>query len=246
MRCARSALEDFFKRYVAPEAVAAVIVEPVLGEGGFVEPPREFFDELQEVCQRYGILVIADEVQTGMGRTGTLFASERWSTPPDLLITAKSLGGGLPISSITGRADIMDHPVVGGIGGTFGGNPVSCRAALAAFAVIESDDLLARARTIGERVMARFLDFKEKYPVVGDVRGVGAMCALELVKDRETREPAKEATERFTKEALDRGLVTITAGTFGNVVRTLMPLTISDEELDFGLGVMDEALGALD
>lgn len=245
VHCASSALEDFFKRHVAAESVAAIIVEPVLGEGGFVAPPREFFAELQEVCKANGIVLIADEVQTGMARTGTLFACEQLGIEPDILITAKSLGGGLPISSITGRAEIMDHPMAGGVGGTFGGNPVACRAALAVLDLIERENLCRRASEIGERVMRRFKEFERKYAIVGDVRGLGAMCAMEMVKDRATKQPAKEATERFTQLALGRGLVTITAGTLGNVIRTLMPLVITDEQMESGLDIIDGTLDEL-
>jgi 4-aminobutyrate aminotransferase/(S)-3-amino-2-methylpropionate transaminase len=245
VRCGVPALEDFFKRHVAAESVAAVIVEPVLGEGGFVVPPDQFLVDLQRVCRERGILLIADEVQTGMGRTGTLFASQQLGLAPDILIAAKSLGAGLPISSITGRAEIMDHPVAGGLGGTFGGNPMSCRAALAVLDLMEREDLSGRARDIGRTVMNRFQQLQLKYPLIGDVRGKGAMCALELVNDRETREPAREAATQFTEHALLRGLVTITAGTYGNVIRTLMPLVISDEDLDIGLRIVDETLAEI-
>jgi 4-aminobutyrate aminotransferase / (S)-3-amino-2-methylpropionate transaminase / 5-aminovalerate transaminase len=242
LRCATPAFEDLFKRHVAAESVAALIVEPVLGEGGFVVPPRKFFSELEAVCRRHGILLIADEVQTGVGRTGTLFASQQLGLEPDILIAAKSLGAGLPISSITGRAEVMDSPVSGGLGGTFGGNPLACRAALAVLDKIERENMCALAKQIGERVMARFREFQQHFSIIGDVRGMGAMCALELVKDRATREPAKEATDRFTQLALQRGLITITAGTFGNVIRTLMPLVISEAELNEGLTVMEQVL----
>lgn len=242
MKCATEELENFFKRHTAAENIAAVIVEPVLGEGGFVVPPKEFLTEIQRVCRANGILLIADEVQTGLGRTGTLFACEQFGLEPDILITAKSLGGGLPISSITGRAEIMDHPMVGGLGGTFGGNPLACRAALAVLDLIERENLRARAVEIGEKVLDRFRGFQQKYQIIGDVRGLGAMCAIELVKSRETKEPAKEATDGFTGHALQRGLITITAGTFGNVIRTLMPLVITDDELEFGLNVIEKTL----
>ncbi|MDQ6653061.1 MAG: 4-aminobutyrate--2-oxoglutarate transaminase [Acidobacteriota bacterium] len=242
MRCATPAFEDFFKRHVAADSVAAVIVEPVLGEGGFVVPPKEFFNELQDVCRRNSILLIADEVQTGLGRTGTLFACEQFGIEPDILITAKSLGAGLPLSSITGRAEIMDGPMVGGLGGTFGGNPLACRAALAVLNKIEREDLCSRARAIGQKVIESFRDFERRFPIIGDVRGIGAMCALELVKDRNKKEPAKEATEHFTRRALQKGLLTITAGTFGNVIRTLMPLIIADAQLDEGLKIMEQTL----
>ena len=243
--CANDALEDFFKRHVAAESVGAVIVEPVLGEGGFVVPPRDFFAGIQSVCKANSIVLIADEVQTGMARTGTLFACEQMGIEPDILITAKSLGGGLPISAITGRAEIMDHPMAGGVGGTFGGNPVACRAALAVLDLIERENLCRRASEIGEKVMRRFKEFERKYAIVGDVRGVGAMCAMEMVKDRATKEPDKEATEKFTQRALSHGLVTITAGTLGNVIRTLMPLVITDEQLESGLDIIDLTMDEL-
>jgi 4-aminobutyrate aminotransferase/(S)-3-amino-2-methylpropionate transaminase len=245
LHCARPALEDFFKRYVAAESVAAVIVEPVLGEGGFVCPPREFFADLQQVCRAHGILLIADEVQTGMGRTGTLFACEQFGLEPDILIAAKSLGGGLPISSITGRAEIMDYPMVGGLGGTFGGNPVACRAGLAVLDKIEREGLCERALHIGKEIRKRFEGFQRDFEVVGDVRGLGAMWALELVTSRVSRESGKEATETFTRSALQRGLLTITAGTYGNVVRTLMPLVITDDELNCGLDIMEQTLAGM-
>jgi 4-aminobutyrate aminotransferase/(S)-3-amino-2-methylpropionate transaminase len=245
MRCATPALEDLFKRHVAVDSVAAVIVEPALGEGGFVVPPREFFSELQDVCRRNGILLIADEVQTGLGRTGTLFACEQFGIDPDILIAAKSLGSGLPISSVTGRAEIMDSPVVGGLGGTFGGNPLACRAALAVLDKIEREDLCSRAKEIGRTVIDRFREFERRFLIIGDVRGLGAMCALELVKDRDTKEPAREATEQFTERALRKGLITITAGTLGNVIRTLMPLVITDAELDEGLQIMEQTLSEI-
>lgn len=242
LRCATPAFTDFFMRHVAAESVAAVIVEPLLGEGGFVAPPREFFAQLQDLCRSNGIVLIADEVQTGLGRTGSLFACEQFGIEPDILITAKSLGAGLPISSITGRSEIMDHPMVGGLGGTFGGNPLACRAALAVLDQIESEHLCAQARELGKKVVGRFREFQQCFPLIGDVRGLGAMSALELVRNRETKEPAKEATERFTQLALQRGLITITAGTFGNVIRTLMPLVITNDELTQGLKIMEEAL----
>jgi 4-aminobutyrate aminotransferase/(S)-3-amino-2-methylpropionate transaminase len=245
MRCAGPALEDFFKRYVAADSVAAVIVEPVLGEGGFVVPPAEFLQQLATVCRSHGILLIADEVQTGMGRTGTLFASEQFGLEPDILIASKSIAGGLPLSSITGRAEIMDSPMIGGLGGTFGGNPVACRAALAVQDLIADQDLCGRSVEIGHRVLARFHEFKGTYPIVGDVRGLGAMCAMEMVCDLRTKEPSKEAAERFTTEALQRGLVTLTAGTLGNVVRTLMPLVITDQELEIGLAICEQTLEAI-
>ncbi len=236
------ALEDFFKRYVEADKVAAVIVEPVLGEGGFVVPPPDYLPRLRALTEKHGILLIADEVQTGFGRTGKLFAVEHTGVVPDILITAKSLAGGLPLSAITGRAEVMDAPGVGGLGGTFGGNPVALAAAHAVLDQMATGALFARANAIGVVVAKRALAWKERFEVVGDVRGVGAMWALELVKDRATRAPAKDETSAVSKRGYARGLVTITAGTYGNVIRTLMPLVISDAELDEGLDVLEASL----
>jgi len=237
-----NALEDYFKRYVAVENVAAIILEPILGEGGFVVPPKEFLPKLRDITQRHGILLIADEVQTGFGRSGKLFAIEHSGVQPDILIAAKSIAGGLPLSSITGRAEVMDAPGVGGLGGTFGGNPVSLAAAHAVLDQMQSGDILAKADRIGQAFAARAASWKERFPVVGEVRGVGAMWAVELVSDRKTKAPAKDATSAVSKKCYERGLVTISAGTYGNVIRSLMPLVISDEELTEGLTIFEGAL----
>ncbi len=236
------ALEDYFKRYVAVENVAAIILEPVLGEGGFVVPPKEFLPKLREITQRHGILLIADEVQTGFGRSGKLFAIEHSGVQPDILIAAKSIAGGLPLSSITGRAEVMDAPGSGGLGGTFGGNPVSLAAAHAVLDQMEKGEILAQANRIGQAFAARAANWKERFPIVGEVRGLGAMWAVELVSDRATKAPAKDATSALSKKCYERGLVTISAGTYGNVIRTLMPLVIRDEELAEGLSVFEGAL----
>ncbi len=236
------ALEDFFKRYVEADQVAAVIVEPVLGEGGFVVPPADYLPRLRALTEKHGILLIADEVQTGFGRTGKLFAVEHTGVVPDILITAKSLAGGLPLSAITGRAEVMDAPGVGGLGGTFGGNPVALAAAHAVLDQMATGALFARANAIGAVVAKRAAAWKERFPLVGDVRGVGAMWALELVKDRATKAPAKDETNAVSRRGYARGLVTITAGTYGNVIRTLMPLVISDDELAEGLDVLEASL----
>jgi 4-aminobutyrate aminotransferase/(S)-3-amino-2-methylpropionate transaminase len=236
------ALEDYFKRYVAVENVAAVILEPILGEGGFVVPPKEFLPKLREITARHGILLIADEVQTGFGRTGRLFAIEESGVVPDILIAAKSIAGGLPLSSITGRAEIMDAAGIGGLGGTFGGNPVSLAAAHAILDQLESGAVFEKARRIGRVFSERATAWKAKYPIVGDVRGVGAMWAIELVKDRATKAPAKDETSAVSKRCYERGLITITAGTYGNILRTLMPLVIRDEELHEGLDVLEGAI----
>lgn len=238
-------LEDTFKRVVAAEAVAAVVVEPVLGEGGFVVPPREFFSVLQEICRRHKILVIADEVQSGFCRTGAMFASERYGLVPDLLVSAKSIAAGLPLAAVTGRAEIMDTPGVGAIGGTFGGNPVSCAAALAAIETMESEHLSARAEILGRRFEARAHEWQGRWPLVGDVRGLGAMRALELVRDPGTREPAKEETEQVTRFCFEHGLILLSTGSYGNVLRVLVPLVISDEQFEEGLNVFEAALASV-
>jgi len=239
------ALEEFFKRYVEARQVAAVVVEPVLGEGGFVVPPVEFLPRLRELTARHGILLIADEVQTGFGRTGKMWAVEHAGVVPDLLVAAKSIAGGLPLSSVTGRAELMDAPGVGGLGGTFGGNPVSLAAAEAVLDLMSDGSLLARAERIGRVVSERAEGWRKRFPLVGDVRGLGAMWALELVKDPSSRVPAKEETAAVARRCYESGLVTITAGTWGNVIRTLMPLTIGDDELHEGLDVLEGALASV-
>jgi 4-aminobutyrate aminotransferase/(S)-3-amino-2-methylpropionate transaminase len=236
------AVEDLFQRHVAAESVAAVIVEPVLGEGGFVVPPGDWLPRVRAITEKHGILLIADEVQTGFGRTGKLWAVEHTGVVPDILIAAKSLGGGLPLSSVTGRAEVMDAAGPGGLGGTFGGNPVSVAAALAVLDQMEAGSLFARAEAIGRAFSARAERWRERFPIVGDARGLGAMRAIELVEDRKTKEPAKAATTAVSEACYRRGLVTITAGTFGNVIRTLMPLVVTDAELEEGLDVLEAAL----
>src|SRR5258708_3946845 len=242
--CARH-LEDTFRRVVASEDVAAVIAEPVLGEGGFVAPPPEFFRIAMDICHKHGVLFIADEVQSGFGRTGKLFACEHYGVEPDILVTAKSLGGGLPLGAVTGRAEIMDAPGVGGLGGTFAGNPLSCAAANAVLDVFERGDLLSRADSIGERFQKRAQEWKRRFEIIGEVRGLGAMRAIELVKSRQTREPAPEETKRISQDCYEHGLITITAGTYGHVIRLLVPLVITDDQMDEGLDVLDSGSTAI-
>jgi 4-aminobutyrate aminotransferase/(S)-3-amino-2-methylpropionate transaminase len=244
LACA-SALEDAFKRLVAAESVAAVIAEPVLGEGGFVAPPREFFSVIEEICRRHAILFIADEVQSGIARTGKYFAIEHYGVEPDLIASAKSLGGGLPLAAVTGRAEIMDAAGVGGLGGTFGGNPLACAAALAALDIIEKQGLLARSTHLGRRFEARGKSWQERFSIVGEVRGLGGMCAIELVKDSATREPAADATKKIAQYCYEHGLITITAGTYGNVMRILVPLVVSDAQFEEGLDVLEAALASV-
>src|SRR5881296_669058 len=228
-------LEDTFKRVVASEDVAAVIAEPVLGEGGFIAPPPEFFRIVVDICRKHGVLFIADEVQSGFGRTGKMFACEHYGIEPNIVITAKSLGGGLPLAAVTGHAEIMDTPGPGGLGGTFAGNPIACAAANAVLDVFQDGDLLARAKVIGERFEHRAREWADRFEVIGDIRGLGAMRAIELVKSRETREPATEETREITQYCYEHGLITITAGSYGNVIRMLVPLVVSDQQMDEGL-----------
>ena len=242
--CARH-LEDTFKRMVAQEGVAAVIAEPVLGEGGFVTPPQDYFRTLIEICRKHGVLFIADEVQTGFGRTGALFASERYGIEPDILVTAKSIGGGLPLAAITGRAEIMDAPGPGGLGGTFAGNPAACEAALAVLDMFEQQDLNARANELGEHFQKRAREWQKRWPMIGEVRGLGAMQALELVPSRDKREPAAEETKQITQYCYEHGVITISAGTYGNVIRLLMPLVITESQMDEGLDVLEGGLRAV-
>ncbi len=238
-------LEDTFKRVVSPEAVAAVIVEPVLGEGGFMAPPKEFFGIVQDICRKYGIVLIADEVQSGLGRTGKFFAIEHYGVEPDLILTAKSLGGGLPIAAVTGRAEIMDAPGVGGLGSTFAGNPLACAAALASIEMIEHGGLLERATAMGKRFEAKARGWQKKWPLIGDVRGLGGMCAIELVRNSETREPADTETKEVAHYCYEHGLITITAGSYNNVMRILVPFAITDEQFDEGLGVLEAAIASV-
>ncbi|WP_027364386.1 4-aminobutyrate--2-oxoglutarate transaminase [Desulfotruncus alcoholivorax] len=243
--CGMHCLEQFdrmFAAEVAPENVAAMIIEPVQGEGGFIVPPPEFLPGLRKICDKHGIVLIADEVQTGFGRTGKMFACEHWGLEPDLMTVAKSIASGMPLSGVVGKAEIMNAPDPGHIGGTYGGNPVSCAAALATINYMQQEKLVERAREIGDKTRSRMLEMKEKYPIVGDVRGLGAMNAIELVKDRETKEPAKEATAAVTKYCVDNGVIAISAGIFSNVIRTLIPLAITDEQLERGLDVLEQAV----
>ena len=235
-------LRDFFTTNVPAEQVAALIIEPVLGEGGFVAPPKEYFKILQKICQENGIVFIADEVQSGFGRTAKMFAIEHYDVEPDLLTMAKSMAGGFPLSAVTGKAELMDHPQVGGLGGTFAGNPVSCRAGLAVLDQFEKKNLLARGKKIGDRVMKKFKELYEQHPIIGDVRGLGAMVGMELVVDRKTKEPATAFTKQLVARCREKGLLMISAGTHSNIIRPLMPLVITEEQLERGLKIIGEAL----
>ena len=238
------ALDRLFKSDIDPARVAAMIIEPVQGEGGFYIAPPEFLQALRAVCDEHGILLISDEVQAGFGRTGKWFAIEHSGVVPDMIATAKSLAGGMPLSGVIGRADIMDAPAPGGLGGTYGGNPVACAAGLGVIDAIEEENLLERSTEVGERVMARFRAMAEKNTLncIGDVRGLGGMVAMELVKDRDTREPAPELTAALTKKALEHGLVLLSCGVGANVIRVLVPVTADNSTLDEGLDIIEKSL----
>lgn len=238
-------LEYFFINHIAAEQTAAIIVEPVQGEGGFITPPPEYFRKLQAICQKHGILLIADEIQTGIGRTGHMFAMEYYGVEADITTTAKSLAAGMPLSAVVGKKEIMDavHPF--GIGGTYGGNPVACEAALAVLDIVESENLLGKAKELGNTLKGTFLKFQEKYDIIGDVRGIGPMIAMELVKDRQTKAPAAEETKALVSYCFERGLIILACGTYGNVLRFLMPLVISDEQLAKGLDIIDNGFAAI-
>ena len=242
--CARH-LEDTFKRVVAHEGVAAVIAEPVLGEGGFVAPPLDYFRTLIDICHKHGVLFIADEVQSGFGRTGALFASERYGIEPDIIVTAKSIGGGLPLAAITGRAEIMDAPGPGGLGGTFAGNPLACEAALAVLDMFEQQELNAHANALGDRFQKRAREWQKRWPLIGEVRGLGAMQAMELVQSADKREPAAAETKQITQYCYEHGVITISAGSYRNVIRLLMPLVITDSQMDEALDVLEGAFKAV-
>ena len=236
-------LENALVAQVDPSAVAAIIIEPVQGEAGFIPIPPRFLRRIRELCDQHGIVMIADEVQSGFGRTGRLFAIEHAGIAPDLLTTAKSLGAGMPISAVTGRAEIMDSAHLGGIGGTYGGSPVACAAALAAVETIRQPAFLHRAVRVGEIMREAMEGWKERWPIVGDVRGLGAMRLVELVRDRRSKEPAPEETLAVVKNVVSRGLMVIRAGLYSNCVRLLPPLTIPDEQLHEGLEVLGAAIG---
>jgi 4-aminobutyrate aminotransferase / (S)-3-amino-2-methylpropionate transaminase / 5-aminovalerate transaminase len=238
-------IEKAFVSTVHPSSVAAIIVEPVSGEGGFIPFPDFWLRQLRELCDEHGIVLIVDEIQTGFGRTGKMFAIEHSGVAPDLLTTAKSLGGGLPIAGVTGKAEIMDSVHTGGLGTTYGGNPISCAAALAVLDDFEEQDLLGRANAVGERVIAAMREMQERHPdFVGDVRGRGPMAAMEFVKDAGSRVPDKERTAKVIEAALQEGLLLLSAGQYGNCIRTLMPFVITDEELEEGLGILGRAVDA--
>ena len=238
-------VELIFKNDVEPERVAAFIVEPVQGEGGFYVAPPEFIAGLKALADRHGILLIADEVQTGAGRTGTWFASEQWPVAPDLITTAKSLAGGFPLSGVVGRADVMDAPAAGGLGGTYAGSPVACAAALAVMEVFAKEQLLTRSQDMGALLVRALKGLAAKVPAIGDVRGLGAMVAIELFEGGDVHRPDAALTKKVVTEAARRGLVLLSCGTYGNVIRILVPLTASDALLEEGLAILADSFAAV-
>jgi 4-aminobutyrate aminotransferase / (S)-3-amino-2-methylpropionate transaminase / 5-aminovalerate transaminase len=235
-------LERMLGQHVAPEAVAAIVFEPQLGEGGFVPATADFVRGLRALCDRHGIVLVADEVQTGFGRTGTMFAMEHFDVEADLITVAKSIAAGLPLSGVIGRQAIMDHPHAGAIGGTFIGNPVALAAALAVLDVFEEDALLERANAVGDAIRERMHAWQARHPQIGDVRGLGAMLAVELVEDPATKVPAPALAAAVIDAAFERGLILLKAGVYGNCIRVLCPLTITDAELEDALGAWESAL----
>jgi 4-aminobutyrate aminotransferase/(S)-3-amino-2-methylpropionate transaminase len=238
-------LERMFVGEVAPDQVAAVIVEPVQGEGGFMIAPPGFLRDLKALCEQHGILFVADEIQTGFCRTGKMFAVEHDGVIPDLLIIAKSMGAGMPISGVIGRAELMDAPPPGTLGGTYSGNPVACAAALTVLDIYEREDLATRSRQVGKTVLDTFTHLQARYDFIGDVRGLGGMVAMELVKDRQSKEPDAQRTGAILSAAHERGLVLIRAGMYDNVVRVLVPLNITDEQLQQALAILEDAIASV-
>jgi len=234
--------EDFFKHRVASDEVAAIIVEVIQGEGGFINAPIEYLKQLRSICDRHGIVLIVDEVQSGFTRTGKMFALEHYGVEADIMTTAKSLAGGLPLSAITGTAEIMDSVHAGGLGGTYSGNPLSCRAALAVLEVIAKENLVTKSAELGEKARAKLEELMAVYPVIGQVRGLGSMLAIELVKDRQTKEPATEEAKKLTAFCQKNGLIILDCGTLGNNIRILMPIIITDEQLDKGFAILEAGL----
>ena len=239
---ALAALERALVTQVAAETVAAIVIEPVQGEGGFVVAPREFMDGVRRICDEHGIVMVVDEVQTGFGRTGKLFAIEHYGIEPDLITVAKSIAMGLPLSGVIGKAEIMDAPGDSAIGGTYVGNPVAQAAAHAVLDVIEEENLCARATVLGDTMRARMEGWKERFPQIGDVRGLGAMLAIELVRDLGTQEPDADTATAIVEEAVRNGLLLLKSGIYSNCIRVLAPLTLTDAELDEALGVWEQAL----
>ncbi len=227
---------------VNPEEVACLVIEPIQGEGGFLVPPDGFLKQLRDLCDKYGILFVADEIQTGMGRTGKMFAIQHWDIEPDIITVAKSLAAGLPLSGVIAKKEVIDSLIEGAIGGTYCGNPLACRAAIEVLNLIQEENLLSRAEKIGKQIKERFTSMKEKYEIIGHIRGIGAMVGMEFVKDRDTKEPASEATSQIVKDCVSHGLLVPSCGIYNNVIRLLVPLVITDSQLSEGRDVLEDAV----
>ncbi|MGB5745742.1 MAG: 4-aminobutyrate--2-oxoglutarate transaminase [Desulfobacterales bacterium] len=234
-------LKDVFIKQIDPESLAAVVVEPVQGEGGFIAPPPGYFQELAKICKDNGILFVADEIQSGMGRTGKMFAIEHWGVEPDLITVAKSLAAGMPLAAVVGKAEIMDSVHAWGLGGTYGGNPVACAAALAVLDVFEEENMLAKSIVLGEKLKARFEKWQKDFSIIGEIRGLGAMLGLEFVKGA-SKEPAADEAKQLAAYCLDKGLLILVCGSYGNIVRVLAPFVITDEQLEKGLAILEAGL----
>jgi len=234
-------LEEFFIGHVAADSVAAIIAEPVQGEGGFIVPPKEYFKKIKAICEKHGILLIMDEIQAGMGRTGKLFASEHFDVTPDIILTGKSIGAGLPLAGVTGRAELMDAPHVGGLGGTYGGNPIACKAGLAVLDTLNAG-MLDTSKKLGEKLRKRLVDLQSRYEIIGDVRGLGPMIGMELVKDRKSKDPAADDAKELVRRCYENGLIVISCGVYYNVIRILTPLVITNDQLERGFAILEDSL----
>ena len=237
-------LNDFFIKQVNPEAVAAVVAEPIQGEGGFIAPPPGYFQELAKICKDNGILFVADEIQSGMGRTGKMFAIEHWGVEPDMITVAKSLAAGMPLAAVVGKQEIMDSVHSWGLGGTYGGNPVACAAALAALEVFEEENMVEKSITLGNTLKARLENWMKEFSIIGEIRGLGAMSGLAIVNP-ETKSPAAETAQKLLAFCADKGLLILVCGSYGNIVRILAPFSITDEQLTKGLSIVEEGLKEL-
>ncbi|MBM3108411.1 4-aminobutyrate--2-oxoglutarate transaminase [Pseudomonas sp. P66] len=240
-----ASIERIFKNDAEARDIAAIILEPVQGEGGFYVAPKEFMKRLRALCDQHGILLIADEVQTGAGRTGTFFAMEQMGVAPDLTTFAKSIAGGFPLAGVCGKAEYMDAIAPGGLGGTYAGSPIACAAALAVMEVFEEENLLERSQAVGERLVAGLKKIQDKHPIIGEVRALGSMIAIEVVEKAGTLTPNAAAVASVVAKARDKGLILLSCGTYGNVLRILVPLTSPDEQLDKGLAIIEECFAEL-
>ena len=238
-------LEEILISHVGAEQTAAIVFEPVQGEGGFIAPPKEYYQKLKKICEKNSILMIADEIQTGMGRTGHMFAMDYYGVEVDITAVAKSLGAGMPISAVVGKKEIMDSIHLGGIGGTYSANPIACEAALAVFDIFESENLLAKAKVLGEKLQFNLKALQKKHALIGDVRGIGPMIAMELVYDREKKTPAPDKVKQLVEFCLERNLFILACGTYKNVIRLLMPLVITEEQMTRGMEIIDSGLTAI-